>query len=209
MKLLRGLDNLISKILEVPFFYSVWSKNLTAQKISFLTKMLPATKGLSVLDVGCGPGSNTHLFSPFEYTGVDINPEYIKVAQKQFPDCKFLIQDAQALDFPEYSFDLVVANSFFHHLSDSDSHKIFEKLRGILKHDGTLILSEPLIPEENKVLPYILMKLDRGKFFRTYDQYCKTFQGFFDIDQAARYSLKIVGSVTGWTMLLFKLKRRG
>ncbi len=208
MKFLRGLDHLISKILEIPFFYSAWSKNLTAQKIDSLAQMLPDTQGFSVLDVGCGPGSNTHLFSTCEYMGIDINPEYIKVAQKQFPDCKFLTQDAQGLDFPEYSFDLVVANSFFHHLSDKESIEVFEKLRRILKHDGTLILSEPLIPEQNNVLQNILMKLDRGKFFRTYDQYCKTFQGFFDIDQATRYPLKLIGSVTGWTMLLFRLKRR-
>lgn len=74
----------------------------------------------SVLGVGCALVLIPISFPPLEYTGVDINPEQIKAAQKNFPGYKFLIQDAPGLDFPEYSFDLVVANSFFHHLSGTD-----------------------------------------------------------------------------------------
>jgi len=83
------------------------------------------------------------------------------------------------------------------------------KLYRVLKHDGTVILSEPLVPEENKIMQNSLMKLDRGKLFRTYDQYSKTFQEFFDVDQETRYSVKIIGALIGWTMLLFRFNRRG
>lgn len=51
-------------------------------------------------------GSNTHLFSHLGYTGVNNNPEYIKAAQINFSDYKFLIQDTQDLDFPKYSLNI-------------------------------------------------------------------------------------------------------
>jgi trans-aconitate methyltransferase len=37
---------------------------------------------MSILDVGCGPGSNTELFLTGKCTGIDLNPEYISHAQK-------------------------------------------------------------------------------------------------------------------------------
>ena len=91
MKILSNLYIVIEKILEVPFVYSTFSKNLTAQKITHMAQMLPATEGLAVLDVGCGPGVNTQLFLSSAYSGVDINPKYITAAQKKIPDCKFMV----------------------------------------------------------------------------------------------------------------------
>lgn len=53
--------------------------------------------GKSVLDVGCGFGDIIPFIlkksKKFEYTGVDIVPEFIKLAQKKYPKHQFFIRD--------------------------------------------------------------------------------------------------------------------
>jgi SAM-dependent methyltransferase len=65
-----------------------------------------------ILDVGCGFG---HLVSfleskkiKFDYTGVDINPEFIKIARGKHPGHKFLVKDIEKDKFSEH-FDWVFA----------------------------------------------------------------------------------------------------
>jgi len=54
-----------------------------------------ARRGKSVLDVGCGFGDIIPFISEktksFEYTGVDLVPEFIEVARERYPNHRFLI----------------------------------------------------------------------------------------------------------------------
>ncbi|MFH1182638.1 MAG: class I SAM-dependent methyltransferase [Candidatus Moraniibacteriota bacterium] len=53
--------------------------------------------GKNILDVGCGFGDIIpYLFSQaesFQYTGIDMMPEFIKIARKRYPDFKFFVSD--------------------------------------------------------------------------------------------------------------------
>jgi SAM-dependent methyltransferase len=62
------------------------------------------------LDLGCGTGS---LFKYFPATthkiGMDISPEMIQTAKKNYPSAQFLVGDIRAFQF-EYKFDLITCN---------------------------------------------------------------------------------------------------
>ena len=54
-------------------------------------------EGRSVLDVGCGFGDLYGFLSGrdihFDYTGVDVSPEFIEIARRAYPDAKFFVAD--------------------------------------------------------------------------------------------------------------------
>lgn len=58
-----------------------------------------------VLEAGCSYGRWSHLFT--NYTGVDISPDFIKLAQKTYPDKanNFLVGDLRNLPFKDDTFD--------------------------------------------------------------------------------------------------------
>jgi SAM-dependent methyltransferase len=49
--------------------------------------------------------------------------------------------DAQKLEFPDETFDLVYGGAIFHHL---DCKAAFSEARRVLKKDGTFLITEPL-----------------------------------------------------------------
>jgi SAM-dependent methyltransferase len=53
--------------------------------------------GKNILDVGCGFGNIIPYLSSraenFSYTGVDVVPEFVKLAQKRYPDFQFKVLD--------------------------------------------------------------------------------------------------------------------
>lgn len=80
--------------------------------------------GDRVLDVGCGGGhylrslKNT-IQVPFSYTGVDITPEYIELANKAWAneaDTHFAIGDIYDLDYDDNEFDIVMCSNMLYHL---------------------------------------------------------------------------------------------
>jgi ubiquinone/menaquinone biosynthesis C-methylase UbiE len=81
--------------------------------------------GESVLDIGCGTGSlalvaATQVGPVGKVTGVDPSPEMIlrakrKAARKSAP-VRFEISWAQALPFPDRSFDVVLSTVMLHHI---------------------------------------------------------------------------------------------
>jgi len=67
----------------------------------------------SVLDVGCGFGDIIPFIRKktenFEYTGVDIVPEFIKEARKLYPKYRFLVRDYFRKPI-EKKYDILIAN---------------------------------------------------------------------------------------------------
>jgi ubiquinone/menaquinone biosynthesis C-methylase UbiE len=66
-----------------------------------------------VLEVGVGTGRNLPYFSPdIRLTGIDISPAMIELARRRADELRrsaeLRVGDAQALDFPDDSFDTVV-----------------------------------------------------------------------------------------------------
>ena len=85
----------------------------------FLPEILPSAH--SVLDVGCAAGGFSRIMKSFnptiDYTGVDINPQFVEIARRAFPDSRFKESDGINFDTPECSYDLVHSTGVLLHNS--------------------------------------------------------------------------------------------
>lgn len=83
--------------------------------------------GMSLLDVGCGPGTITadlaQRLQPGAVTGVDRSPAVVAEAAAAYPagehrNLRFVTGDVYGLDFADESFDVVYAHQVLQHLTD-------------------------------------------------------------------------------------------
>jgi ubiquinone/menaquinone biosynthesis C-methylase UbiE len=81
--------------------------------------------GLSLLDVGCGPGTITAEFAdrlaPGRVVGLDHSADIVTTAAATLADwvnAEAVVGDAYALDFADNTFDIVHAHQMLQHLSD-------------------------------------------------------------------------------------------
>jgi ubiquinone/menaquinone biosynthesis C-methylase UbiE len=97
---------------------SVWSTS-TRQFIPSLLEAAAVAAGMSVLDVGCGPGyvSAAAAERGAVPIGVDFSGEMIAIAKQMFSRIDFREGDAQNLSFPDRAFDRVLANFALLHLT--------------------------------------------------------------------------------------------
>jgi ubiquinone/menaquinone biosynthesis C-methylase UbiE len=100
---------------------SVWSTS-TRQFIPPLLDAAQVSSGMSVLDVGCGPGyvAGAAVERGAVPTGVDFSREMLAIAKQMFPQIEFHEGDAQNLPFSDGTFDRVVANFALLHLADPE-----------------------------------------------------------------------------------------
>lgn len=102
-----------------------------------------AEEPLRILDVGCGTGFFTILLAKqgYEVTGTDLTPEMVensrKLAAEEGISCKFFEMDAEHLDFPSETFDMVVSRNLTWTLPDA-AEAYREWLR-VLKKGGILL----------------------------------------------------------------------
>ena len=86
-----------------------WMKEIRAQ--------LPAGGRLRILDVGCGAGFFSVLLAKegHRVTGVDLTPDMIEnakiLAAEENADCEFIVMDAENVDFPDGTFDMVISRN--------------------------------------------------------------------------------------------------
>lgn len=81
--------------------------------------------GCSILDVGCGFGDLYGFLRDqgiaVDYTGIDINPEFIEIARQAFPGARFICGDFDG-DQASGSYDWAFAAGIFTvRISDNDS----------------------------------------------------------------------------------------
>lgn len=98
------------------------------------------TRGLRVLEIGCGMGTDGAQFAKAGaiYTGIDLTDAAVELARKRFQVSglkgEFRVADAERLDFPDASFDLVYSHGVLHHTPDIEA-AVREILR-VLKPGG-------------------------------------------------------------------------
>jgi len=103
-------------------------------------------KGKRLLNYGVGEGGSTDWILEMgaqEVVGIDISEGMIKRARNNIPSerAKFLVMDAEALEFPGDSFDLVYGIAILHHLNIEQAYKETYKT---LRPGGKAVFLEPL-----------------------------------------------------------------
>lgn len=106
------------------------------QAIGPLLDAVGATKGQQALDLCCGQGnvSETLVARGCAVTGADFSPAMITIARERVPQATFAEADAQALDFPDGAFDIVVSNFGICHVPDQP--RALDEMRRVLKPGG-------------------------------------------------------------------------
>ncbi len=80
-----------------------------------VVELLAPRAGEHILDLGCGPGQLTRKIadSGAEVIGLDASPEMIGQARQNYPELRFVLQDAAALPF-DNEFHAVFSNAALH-----------------------------------------------------------------------------------------------
>jgi len=102
--------------------------------------------GATVLDCGCGIGMSSYLLAKegFEVTGTDLSPLFISEAKQRYgkiPNLRFSVQDAEAMSFPDESFDTVCSIAMLEHVTDVQG--VLKEMCRVLKRRGRLIIFMP------------------------------------------------------------------
>jgi len=100
--------------------------------------------GLKVLEIGCGLGTDGAQFAEAgaDYTGVDLTEAAVELARKRFElfglPGKFQTADAESLDFPDESFDLVYSHGVLHHTPETG--RAIREIHRVLRPGGRAVV---------------------------------------------------------------------
>ena len=116
------------------FYDSEFGKKILTEEAEYLRKELKGRK--KILDIGCGTGYFEEILSELNIIGLDSSKEALEEARKR-SDRKFVLGDAEHLDFPDGSFDgafLVTTLEFL----DNYENAVYDMAK-ILKSGGKFV----------------------------------------------------------------------
>ncbi|MDH5689847.1 MAG: class I SAM-dependent methyltransferase [Candidatus Bathyarchaeota archaeon] len=133
----------------------IWTEEqLDPRKLSksgLILKKLSPQRGEILLDLGCGNGRYSKIFSlrGVSVAGLDISKLALDLAKKQHVHCNLVLGTAEKLPFKDGVFDKVFAMDVLEHVQND-----FECLNGIIriiKNGGVIFVS---FPKEKKVFKF-------------------------------------------------------
>jgi SAM-dependent methyltransferase len=191
-----------TEVLATPTAYRLWQAPFAHQKFEPVLRHNDLGRARRVLDVGCGPGTNTPYFRTPDYLGLDLNQAYVRYAHRRFGR-RFL-----ATDVREYTgegdgrYDFILINSFLHHIEDTGTAAILKQLSRLLDPQGFVHILDLVLPTEPGLARF-LARHDRGAFARPVDRWQAIFEGVFRRVVFEPYPVTL-GGVVLWHMVYFK-----
>ena len=107
-----------------------------------------APKFRTVLEVGCGDGSELaafegYGFSPNDLTGVDLLKNRIDEAKRLFPNYSFVCCNAEQIPFPDEAFDVVLVSTVFSSILDPKMlANVVSEMDRVLRPGGVVVIYE-------------------------------------------------------------------
>jgi len=190
-----------TQLLENTWVYRLWQAPFAETKWAPISRLNDLSHTGRVLDVGCGPGTNTRYFLDQDYLGVDINEDYIAYARKRFGK-SFVTADVTRWQSDKGPFDFVLLNSFLHHIDDQGCRTILKKLQGLLDEAGSIHILDLVLPDETSVARS-LARADRGGHARPLNQWLDLFSEYFEPTHIEPYSISLFG-IDLWKMVYFR-----
>jgi trans-aconitate methyltransferase len=186
--------------------YRVWQAPFAERKLAPLMAHNDLSRARRVLDVGCGPGTNTQHFAGADYLGIDFNPAYIESARRRHGR-EFVVADVTTYEVShEQRFDLILANSLFHHIDSANVRRILAHLSTLLADDGYVHVFDLVLPERPSISRF-LARADRGEYPRPLEEWRELFTSAFEPVVFEPYPLGTAG-MTLWNMVYFKGRAR-
>lgn len=121
-----------------------------------LAKLIPRTKGLKILDLGCGTGLELdEIFkvnSTVQVTGIDLADKMLeKLSQKHTArkrQLNLILADFFKYDFGENVFDVAVSFESLHHFSHEEKIGLYKRVYDALKPPGFYIETDYMAPTQ-------------------------------------------------------------
>ena len=101
-------------------------------------------RGKKVLEIGCGLGTDGAQFAlaGADYTGIDLTDAAVDLARRRFDlfnlPGAFRTADAENLDFPDESFDVVYSHGVLHHTPDTV--RAVQEVHRVLRPGGRAVV---------------------------------------------------------------------
>lgn len=189
---------MISRALDASAIYRLWQQPFARQKFAPVARVVAARQPRSVLDIGCGPGTNAAFFRDTAYVGVDLNPNYVAAARKRFGSL-FVIGDVtRELPTDGAPYDCILSNSLLHHLDDEEVDAVLTAAAGLLAPDGAIHILDLELPSERGAAQF-LARHDRGDHPRPREDWRRLIGRSVDIREFEPYPLRLGGSAL-WRM---------
>lgn len=195
-----------AQVMENELAYRLWQAPFQEQKLKPLFVHTDVARARRVLDVGCGPGTNTPHFAHTDYLGIDFNAGYIESARARHKR-EFTVADVTRYELEgEEPFDLILANSLLHHIDTPDTERILAHLATLLSGDGFVHIFD-LVLGPKPSIPRFLALADRGDFARPLEDWRQLFTAAFEPVVLETYPLRGAG-IALWDMVYFKGRAR-
>lgn len=122
----------------------------TAQIAHLLRSLHPAYR--TVLDVGCGTGEHARLLAErhaFAVDGLDLNPDFLRIAQKKHPSGRFFHGDMSDFHLPNrYDAVLCLFSSIGYLRTVDRVENAFRRFRQHLESDGVVLVEPWFTPDK-------------------------------------------------------------
>ena len=108
-------------------------------------KIFPPQENLSILDVGCGTGTQLALYSKPGCTlfGADLSPAMLAVAWRKLGEtAELFLEDASKLTFADGTFDLVTVVLMLHEIPAGLRSAALRECKRVVKPDGRIMLMD-------------------------------------------------------------------
>ncbi len=197
---------LAARLLDHTCVYRLWQAPFAEQKLAPIFAHNDLRSVRRVLDVGCGPGTNTHHFAHADYLGIDYNPRYVESARRRHRRT-FVVADVTTYNVPPSErFDFILANSFLHHVDTLGVERILAQLADLVSEDGHVHILELVLPDHASIAR-LLAHWDRGDFPRPLAEWRRLFSANFEPVVFEPYALTALGAPL-WRMVYFKGRAR-
>ncbi len=202
---------MILKLLESPRIYSLWQAPFVSQKLVPFFKRRPTgfAQHETVVELGCGPGTNASALGTHSYEGWDLSPAYILAAQVRHPHLKFGVADVttDAWVVGDGPRSAVFMNSLLHHLDDSQVDQVMDRAERVLISGGEIHVMDLVLPE-SAGLSRLLALSDRGQYPRSLSHWSRLLSRRFETLDFEPYFLGGFG-LRLWSMVYWRGVKRG
>ena len=133
-------------------------------------------QGQKVLDFGCGIGSNSKLFHPDDYIGVELDKSRVLSAKIKYPDTRFekipfISTEKDKIPFQDHSFDIVFISLCLHHIDSKTCKLLFKEFSRVLNENGRIIGIEPCILPEKYFSNVFMNIIDAGDYILPIEEF--------------------------------------
>jgi len=141
-------------------------------------RMFRPSKGMNILDVGCGTGSHLELYQRYKCNlfGIDLSPSMLEVARERLGGtAKLDLGNATEMPYEDNKFDLVISMLSLHEMSPATRSAVLNEIKRVLKSDGRLLLIEfhtgPYQPLQGWVSKTIILFSEIGAGWNHFKHY--------------------------------------